>query len=1109
MSSPRRFFLPFAALALVGAATFLYSRFFAPTPPTLPDAVTRSPNASAANASDDALERIFPGLSQLFPDPNDWRRRSPNVAVPSNRSAVFLFKNEPILSQDNTQITLNACTIVFLANGRDLSDAERCRQAIVFESADRVVLEFTKPLSSFGSLKNVRFDFSSFHSGEMKGEVVLRSNMKSPTAEDDVRFQTRDLVFTEKQIRTNFEFSFKIGRNNGSGRGLTIDLDVPLNFATPSNASASAPAPPVPADSDSAFRARLDALRQEGNLGCGFSIKQIELTELDGYARFYFDQLDGAPRSQPLDAASYIDVRCKKGVYFSSNPETFGGWCVRFNDSVEVVSYRDGAKAEQLLCGSLYLYFQDPELEKLAAERSDYRQFLGRNAPTGVLARLVPSIVRAERSADAPTLVRVDDGRVEISADKIQYDVRRRVLNLFSNEETGESARIRAQTDARVDFSANALQIQLDENDKPQTILASGTGKLDAYPRDESGAERRIQVNWQNGLRVAPEPGQPEQYKLSTQGAVAFYFDGIGTFSAREADFWAQAVALPPDAAADAKNAPTNARFLSNVVPIAASFRDDVVFQAPRGDAKISDAVVVRFTTATAPNDENVAPDDADAAPADKSDAASFLAGKSTLGDADGSTFQMRARNLDLWCVLVADPEKKRVAAVEIDRAALRGGVSLVENARDGTPQMRVVAKEAELVAPGTDEARVLLVGDASTVATFQMRELALSGYHVVVDRAANAFQVVGPGRLIVRPPAETAAQTARSPQLARLFTDEPVEIAWPEAMAFDGNALVFRGSEKHDVLISQRAQTLSCREARFTTSRPVSIFELDAKTTENLDVATIEFLGDFDRPVKIEATTFGDDAPDDADADSAFYQAFLQNLRYDRATERFVATGGGTLRAHFRGSDVPRLDLPGVAPAVDADSDSAETNAASGDASSDVWRSVCLKFQNEIAGDVARREIVATGGVRAVACQAARPLFDLDVDVPTTQPKDAVRVAGDEARVVLVDAENSPSASGTPNDAASVSNEAFEIDLRRNVVFRRDDVFGRCDALKYVAEKNLAILSGDGSNKAALYRQAYSGAPRETLGEFARALFHLDTNRLEVESISASGVAD
>ncbi len=1091
MSSPRRLFLPLAALAFVGVATFLYSRFFAPTPPPLPDAATRASNASAANASDDALERIFPGLSQLFPDPNDWRRRSPNVAVPSNRSAVFLFKNEPILSQDRTQITLNACTIVFLANGRDLSEAERCRQAIVFESTDRVVLEFTKPLSNFGSLKNVRFDFSSFLSGEMKGEVVLRSNMKSPTAEDDVRFQTRDLVFTEKQIRTNFDFSFKIGRNNGSGRGLTIDLDVPLNFATSSNAASAAP---VPSDPDSAFRARLDALRQEGNLGCGFSIKQIELTELDGYARFYFDQIDDAPRSQPLDAASYIDVRCKKGVYFSSNPETFGGWCVRFNDSVEVVAYRDGAKAEQLLCGSLYLYFQDPELEKLAAERSDYRQFLGRNAPTGALARLVPSIVRAERAPDAPTLVRVDDGRVEISADKIQYDVRRRVLNLFSNEENSESARIRAQTDVRVDFSANALQIQLDENDKPQTILASGAGKLDAYPRDESGAERRIQVNWQNGLRVAPEPGQPEQYKLSTQGAVAFYFDGIGAFSAREADFWAQAVAPPPDAVSDAQNAPTSARFLTNVVPIAASFRDDVVFQAPRGDAKITDAVVVRFTTATAPNDENAAPSPAEAATSDKSDAASFLAGKSTLGDADGSTFQMRARNLDLWCVLVDDPEKNRVAAVEIDRATLRGGVSLVENARDGTPQMRVVAKEAELVAPGTDEARVLLVGDASTVATFQMRELALSGYHVVVDRAANAFQVVGPGRLIVRPPAETAAQTTRSPQLARLFTAEPVEIAWPEAMTFDGNALVFRGSEKHDVLISQRAQTLSCREARFTTSRPISIFELDAQTTENLDVATIEFLGDFDRPVKIEATTFGDSAPDD---DSAFYQAFLQNLRYDRATERFVATGGGTLRAHFRGGDVARFDLPGA--------DSAETNAAS----PEVWSSVCLKFQNEITGDVERREVVATGGVRAVACQAPRPLFDLDVDVPTTQPKDAVRVAGDEARVVLVDAENTPTDAETPTGAASASNQTFEIDLRRNVVFRRDDVFGRCDALKYVAAKNLAILSGDGSNKAALYRQAYSGAPRETLGEFARALFHLDTNRLEVESISASGVAD
>ena len=1089
MPSSRRLFLPLAAFAFVAVATFFYSRFFSiapPIPSPLQPIVPRDADASRPVA---ALDRIFPELSQLFPDPNDWRRLSPNVVVPSNRSAVFLFQNEPIISPDRTQLTLDACTIVFLATGRDLSDAERCRQALVFESTDRVVLEFTKPLADFNDLRNIKFDFSSFHSGEMKGAVVLRSDMKSPTAEDDVRFQTRDLVFTEKQIRTNFEFSFNFGRNNGSGRGLTIDLAVPLNFdgrdeAEPSKSDA---AP------DASFQARLDALRQEGNLGCGFSIEQIELTELDGYARFYFDEsfADATP-SRSRDAASYLDVRCKKGVYFAPHPEIFGCWCVRFNDSVEVVSYRDGAKAEHLLCGSLYLYFQDPELEKLAAERPDSPEITGRAAPTGSLARLVPSIVRAQRSQDEPTLVRVDDDRIEISSDEIQYDVRRRVLKLFSNEENGESARLRAQTDARVDFSANAVQIQLDQNNKPQTILASGTGKLDAYLRDGDGIERRIQADWQNGLRVAPEPTQPEQYKLSTQGAVAFYLDGVGTFSAREADFWAQNVAPP----ADAQNAPSNARFLTNVVPVAASFRDDVVFQAERGDARISDAVVVRFATASA---AQVASNDLTAENAESSDDSvqNFFSGKSTLGDADGSTFQMRARNLDLWCVLLNDPEKKRVAAVEIDRATLRGGVTLAENAFDGTPQMRVAAKEAELVAPGTAEARVLLVGDATTSATFQMRELALSGYNVVVDRAANAFQVVGPGKLAVRPPADAVAKTAKSPQIAGLFTDEPVEIEWTEAMAFDGETLAFRGSEKYDVLISQRTQTLSCREARFTLTRPILIFNLDSKATENLDVATIEFLGDLDRPVKIDATTFGGAAPDAPD-DSAFYQAFLQNLRYDRAAERFVATGGGTVRATFRGA-AERFDVPGLV------RDAAASNASNTPASAENWTTVCLKFQDEISGDVARQEIVAVGGVRAVACASPRPLFELDVDVPATQPKDAVRIAGDEARVVFVaDAptSDSPNASAAPNNS-------FEIDLRRNVVFRRDDVFGRCDGLKYVAAKNLAILSGDGSNKAALYRQAYSGAPRETLGEFARALFHLDTNRLEVESISATGVAD
>ncbi|MBR5244099.1 MAG: hypothetical protein IKW13_07685, partial [Thermoguttaceae bacterium] len=215
--SSRRLFLSIAALASVGVATFFYSRFFEISPPALPSTQPIVQRSDESSATVDPLDRIFPELSQLFPDPNDWRRRSPNVVVPSNRSVVFLFKNEPEFSQDRTQIILTACTIVFLATGRDLSDAERCRQAIVFESTDRVVLEFSKPLADFGSLENIKFDFSSFVSGEMQGEVVLRSDMKSPTAEDDLRFQTRNLVFTEKQIHTNHEFSFSFGRNRGSG----------------------------------------------------------------------------------------------------------------------------------------------------------------------------------------------------------------------------------------------------------------------------------------------------------------------------------------------------------------------------------------------------------------------------------------------------------------------------------------------------------------------------------------------------------------------------------------------------------------------------------------------------------------------------------------------------------------------------------------------------------------------------------------------------------------------------------------------------------------------------------------------------------------------------
>ena len=74
---------------------------------------------------------------------------------------------------------------------------------------------------------------------------------------------------------------------------------------------------------------------------------------------------------------------------------------------------------------------------------------------------------------------------------------------------------------------------------------------------------------------------------------------------------------------------------------------------------------------------------------------------------------------------------------------------------------------------------------------------------------------------------------------------------------------------------------------------------------------------------------------------------------------------------------------------------------------------------------------------------------------------------------------------------------------VRKNVLFKQKDITGLCDSLSYASKKNLVVLSGSNSNKAAIYRQKFQGAQRETLAEFTRATYQLDTQKVSVESMT------
>ncbi|MBP5620407.1 MAG: hypothetical protein J6X44_00165, partial [Thermoguttaceae bacterium] len=548
----RRLTIALVSLAITFAVAVIYERAFVVVLDYDANESARLLSRENDDPTRDVIESQVPELLRLFPNPEDWRRASANVVVPVGRECVFLSKGGPVLSPDQKTIGLNACTVVFLGT-RDpnCSEEERIDRSLVFESTDKIELTFSDSLADaihLTSEDGSGVDFSKFVSGRMRGEVVLRTKLGGA----DVMLKTRDVVFNATQIHTNFEVFFNIGPNSGAGKGLTIDLDTPLRFGSRRKRDVLDDAPDsAPEQNADDPLALVDEIVDSGNIGGGFSLKGIQLNELDGCFKFYGDSLASTMKSgeeaedvgagpEPAEGDfenAHLEARCKGSVYFSSNANVLGGWCVRFNKAVELVGFQNGARSNQLLCDALYLYLQDPRLEELAEENDEVREALARKRVTGALSRLTPTTVRAIRGEDAPAIARDFPNNVQLEADEIRYDIVGQALDLASDDD-GLVRITQSSPKNDLEFTSEHIQIQFNGKGEIERVAAGREGTLQANVFEESGRIQPIVATWGEGLYAAPAPEKAGYLKITSSGAVSLVADQLGSFFSEEGDFW-------------------------------------------------------------------------------------------------------------------------------------------------------------------------------------------------------------------------------------------------------------------------------------------------------------------------------------------------------------------------------------------------------------------------------------------------------------------------------------------------------------------------------------------------------------------------------------------
>ncbi|MDO5310142.1 MAG: hypothetical protein Q4G03_11725 [Planctomycetia bacterium] len=1134
-----------ASAAIMIAVTVVYARLFTPTQlresrSFAPVQALSQDDGSFEQVDDaqqnerntrnaDALLRVAPELAYLFPDPNDWRRSSGNIITSNSREQFFLFKGEPVIGADNQSVSLNACAFVLLPHdAEDLTHEERAQRAWVFESQDKLVITLTRQIPSLTKLKDA-FDFDMITSGFMHGSVVIRSGMASPGAEDDICLRTREVAFNAKQISTRAEVSFEIGRNTGSGRGLNIDFSIPahMDAVAPNLGEAEKIVTLATRGEIDPAMEMIDELLDDGNLGGGFSLRKIELIELTDYFRIYYDQKslesfgvknkngqvasaserDVHEQAWQEEPSDFIEARSKQGLTFSFNPNQLGGWCVRFNKDVELISYRGGERTEQLLCDSLILYAVDPLAQALAQSNEMVYASMKRKGLTGRVRYLDPTILYASATAEEPLSFKFFNQNVVMTAESVQYRLGERKI-ILGSQTSERPVRITHRVDQNhmqgatltepwddVDFAAQEIFVNLANDNTVESICARSNGSVKLKSLAKDGRFTDFQGFWQDEFYIQPSDN-PNLIKLSSKGPIDFSVENLGSFHAERADFFCRYDDPKSGANANAtvrRSIPIGKDAL--IEPHSAFFYDNVTLSSERGVATITDEAQIFF--------EEYDPTDARIATTENNNVLSQS--QATLLNSDGaeqsqSVYEIKARKLTIKCAF-KEPfsSQKPNNELILTELTLRDGMRfLVRNRLDQTVVTNIQARDAKFIRPYELDASVRLIGDQNAPARFETKNLRLVGYDVSIDRATNYFKAAGRGELDIYLTEDIVKKIGSNSQ--KINTSEPIHIFWTKETSFNGQTLSFVASDQRDeeVQITQGSNALYCLTAQLTLTNPVDLFELTPNRENRLDVEFIDCYGTYERPIEFVARTLAQSksgASTEEDVDGYYYGKLYNHLRYSSRTGQAYAQDGGEFACALKRNLKSAEKTQGQT--NDAQRATALGALRTGVDSDLEWIAVNMKFNDILELDFNVNEARVAKGARVVAAQTNEPRKRLDVDDEQTYPANAVKITGVNAYLKGVPI-TSPGANGQPREQT-----ALEVKVAENVNFRKDDIYGACDSLSYSSQKNLVTLNGTESSKALVYRQRGSGQPREGECEYSRVTLNLTSGVFRGEDVS------
>jgi hypothetical protein len=1029
-----------AAIAL--AATFVAYQVYSLTitPLCEPRVALRATNPAGDeewSQGSSAVARYQELLGYYFPAGHWSLTGAPKVV----ESGQFLFVYDNYLLQQNHRVELTQCAIVVFPTPRAPS-GEPPRDAIVIETTGRPLLQF-----------NEKFDPKRGRLGRpiggyFPGELVIRSDMREPGADDDLLVVTRDLRLDGAILSTEAPISFRLGPHHGGGRRLELRL-LRDNLASPGGEAEITGVSSLEITDD--VQATI-SLPQEG----------LDFTPRERVASAYDPANSDKQGVQLVTAQAPVGEADGPLTLTSVGPFRFDftNFVASFSDDVRATRPMVAGPSDQLFCSELKLHFAGGAAGPAPltpADEPDLARAQGR-----LLGRLNPYLLEAVGNP-----VRLDS--------PVRYAaVRGQRLRLWIAK-----MRLRVEgAPATVAYGFNEAQAAWIDYRMPPATSSAALGKLTmAGPGwmrvapNKDDPQRTIEARWaatpdgSSAVRLARnDAGQP---LLSIAGSPQIAAAGLGRIQADA--FLVRLRETPPDGpdgpAIEFPRIGSGGADKLAVLPERIDGGGNVRFKGRDIEGATERLVAWFRPEAPAPA----------AAGAGQPVAVSLGTSNGTgqpppLRDPNES--RTGGRNYRLTSQEVQIDVALTGRRAEPTGLLCSGAVRFEEQPTATTPQPLRVAGEqlrvdgldreyARLTVAGVADSRPVAPGDGANpragLARFEARGMEMWARDLHVDQGANRVWVEGPG--------DARMRLTKSASGALAGLEGEVALRWAGGMEFDGGKVALRG----DVFAEATNDWVHCETLAASLDRRIDL-RGGSSGGERVNVVEVECLG---------GVTI-DHRSQDERGQRSHERAALASLRVNRATGAIMGQGPGWVRSvHLSDAQFQ------LGPAATAQQPAAPARL----------RFLRVDFRRGLDGNLNDRSLRFLERVRAVYGPVLAWEQQLALDEPGQMPPDVMRLEGDELRVY-----EDPAVRGVDGAMGPVEMRVLgTVKIEGAASGGSQPFLAEAASASYTQAKETFVLEGDATRDATIWLVHDPAAPpAKTVGR--KLSYNRASGRLKLE---------